>query len=106
MLEVSEIGDATIVHVRDEIDANSVVRVERLIRRIEVARSSRVLLSLEHCRHVDSTGLAMVLRVVERIGNRLGVVVPAGSTASRLFEITGLAKASFVFGSLEAALAA
>jgi hypothetical protein len=42
---------------------------------------------------------------VQRIGSRLAIVVPAGTKARRIFEVTGIASEAFVFESLDEALA-
>ncbi len=106
MLDVGAIGDAAVVRVTEEIDFVSAPRLEHIIKTVELAGPGRIVISLEDCRYCDSTCLGIVLRAVSRIGPRLGVVVPPGTIARRLFEVTGMANQPFVFGSLDDALAA
>jgi anti-anti-sigma factor len=104
MMVVGAIGDAAIVRVTEEIDFVSAPRLEHIIKTLELAGPGRVLISLEDCRYCDSTCLGILMRAVSRIGPRLGVIVPPGTIARRLFELTGMANQPFVFGSLDDAL--
>jgi hypothetical protein len=87
MMDVGAIGDTAIVRVTEEIDFVSAPRLEHIIKTVELAHPGRVL------------------RAASRIGPRLGVVVPPGTIARRLFEVTGMANQPFVFGTLDDALA-
>jgi anti-anti-sigma factor len=106
MLDVGAIGDAAIVRINEEIDFVSAPRLEHVLKAVEQSSSGRIVLSLESCPYCDSTCLGIVLRAVQRIGPRIGVVVPPGTVARRLFEISGIASQPFVFGSLDDALTA
>jgi len=103
-MEVDHVSDATIVRVRDEIDALSAPQLEDVLRAEEGA-PGRLLISLEDCPYCDSSFLNIVLRTAYRIGTRLGVIVPPGSLSRRIFEVSGLAGQPFVFDSLAEALA-
>jgi anti-anti-sigma factor len=105
MMDVGAIGDTAIVRVTEEIDFVSAPRLEHIIKTVELAHPGRVVISLEDCRYCDSICLGIVLRAASRIGPRLGVVVPPGTIARRLFEVTGMANQPFVFGTLDDALA-
>jgi anti-sigma B factor antagonist len=106
VLDIGEIGDVSIVRITDEVDIVSAPRLEHVIKTIELTGSRRILLSLEDCSYCDSTCLNIVLRAVQRIGSRLAIVVPIGTKARRIFEVTGIANMAFVYPSLDEALAA
>lgn len=69
---------------------------------------SRVLVGLERCAFIDSSGIAVVLRAHNRMeeeGNRLVVYAPTAQVL-RVLSMTGLTANGLVFDSAEEALAA
>lgn len=67
-----------------------------------------VLVGLERCDFIDSSGIAVILRAHNRMseeGNRLAVYAP-GDQVQRVLEMTGLTANGLVFASVEDALSA
>jgi anti-sigma B factor antagonist len=73
-----------------------------------VEECSRVLVGLERCAFIDSSGIAVILRAHNRMegdGNRLAVYAPSAQVL-RVLSITGLTSNGLVFDSAEEALIA
>lgn len=71
------------------------------------AECSRVLVGLERCAFIDSSGIAVILRAHNRMeeeGNRLVVYAPTAQVL-RVLSMTGLTANGLVFDSAEEALA-
>lgn len=69
---------------------------------------SQVLVGLERCAFIDSSGIAVILRAHSRMeeeGNRLVVYAPTDQVL-RVLSMTGLTSNGLVFDSAEEALAA
>jgi anti-anti-sigma factor len=69
---------------------------------------SQVLVGLERCAFIDSSGIAVLLRAHNRMaeeGNRLAVYSPADQVL-RVLSMTGLTVNGLVFDSVEEALSA
>jgi len=72
------------------------------------ADCSCVLVGLERCEFIDSSGIAVILRAHNRMeaeGNRLAVYAPTAQVL-RVLSMTGLTANGLVFDSAEEALAA
>jgi anti-sigma B factor antagonist len=68
----------------------------------------RVLVGLERCAFIDSSGIAVILRAHNRMqaeGNRLVIYAPADQVL-RVLSMTGLTSNGLVFDSAEQALSA
>ena len=73
-----------------------------------VSECSRVLVGLDRCDFIDSSGIAVILRAHNRMeddGNRLAVYAPTAQVL-RVLSMTGLTANGLVFDSAEEALAA
>jgi anti-sigma B factor antagonist len=73
-----------------------------------VDECSRVLVGLERCAFIDSSGIAVILRAHNRMeeeGNRLAVYAPTAQV-QRVLSMTGLTSNGLVFHTAEEALAA
>ena len=71
------------------------------------AKSSRVLVGLERCDFIDSSGIAVILRArtrMEEEGHRLVVYAPTDQVL-RVLSMTGLIGNGLVFDTVEEALA-
>ena len=69
---------------------------------------TQVLVGLERCAFIDSSGIAVILRAFNRMqedGNRLVVYAPTDQVL-RVLSMTGLTGNGLVFGSAEEALTA
>lgn len=94
------------VRLEGELDLWSIERLEAVLRR--VAREHKaVVVSLESCEFVDSTGIALFLQVrrqLEGEGGRL-VLYGCSDQVQRIFEVAGLTDAGIVFDSRAEAIA-
>jgi len=73
-----------------------------------VGSCSRILVGLERCAFIDSSGIAVILRAHNRMaeeGNRLAVYAPTAQVL-RVLSMTGLTSNGLVFDSAEEALTA
>jgi anti-anti-sigma factor len=89
-----------------ELDLWSVERLQAVLQR--VARDNRaIVVGLQSCEFVDSTGIALFLQVrrqLESEGGRL-VLYGCSDQVLRVFTVAGLTEAGIVFASREQALA-
>jgi anti-sigma B factor antagonist len=73
-----------------------------------VEECSLVLVGLQHCAFIDSSGIAVILRAHNRMaeeGNRLAVYAPTDQVL-RVLSMTGLTANGLVFDNVEDALSA
>lgn len=95
------------LRLEGELDLWSADRLQAVLQR--VARDSdAVVVGLEHCEFVDSTGIALFLqarRQLEDEGGRL-VIYGCADQVLRIFTVAGLTEAGIVFGSRGEAIAA
>ncbi len=94
------------LQLEGDLDLWSVERLQAVLQR--VARDNdAVLVGLEQCQFVDSTGIALFLQVrrhLEDEGGRL-VLYGCSDQVLRVFTVAGLTEAGIVFGSREQAFA-
>ena len=100
-------GSVCLVRVYGEIDMSNDREVLTAIQ-VAVARNTlRLVVDLTHTTYLDSAGLALLLRLAERIQarqQRLSVVVPVDSPVRTAFELAGLPKVINLESRLEDAL--
>jgi anti-anti-sigma factor len=94
------------VRVEGELDLSV---ADQFRERLEAATHGDVdvLVALEQCDFIDSTGIAVILAVHKLMaskGRRLCVCSPSGQV-DRILAVTGLKNAGLVYSSTEAALA-
>jgi anti-anti-sigma factor len=73
-----------------------------------VSECDRILVGLQGCAFIDSSGIAVILRAhqqMEEAGGRLAVYAPVDQVL-RVLSMTGLTRNGLVFDTAEAALAA
>jgi anti-sigma B factor antagonist len=95
------------IQVEGELDLAVADRLDEVLT-AAVENCSRVLVGLERCDFIDSSGIAVILRAHNRMqedGNRLAVYAPIDQVL-RVLSMTGLTKNGLVFDSAEEALAA
>jgi anti-anti-sigma factor len=89
-----------------ELDLWSIERLQAVLQR--VARDNKaIVVGLEQCEFVDSTGIALFLQVrrqLEEQGGRL-VLYGCSEQVLRIFTVAGLTDAGIVFGSRGEAIA-
>lgn len=95
------------IQVEGELDLAVAGRLDEVLT-AAVGECSRVLVGLERCAFIDSSGIAVILRAHSRMaedGNRLAVYAPTDQVL-RVLSMTGLIDNGLVFDSAEEALAA
>jgi anti-sigma B factor antagonist len=95
------------IQVEGELDLAVAGRLDEVLT-AAVENCSRVLVGLERCAFIDSSGIAVILRAHNRMqeeGNRLAVYAPTDQVL-RVLSMTGLTKNGLVFDSAEEAAAA
>jgi anti-anti-sigma factor len=94
------------LRLEGELDLWSAERLQAVLERVGAGHDA-VLVGLEECEFVDSTGVAIFLRArrgLERTGGRL-LFYGGAAQVRRVFEMAGLADAGMVFADRRAALA-
>ena len=92
-VESEQHGSLCLVRVYGEIDMSNDREVLTAIEGAVARKTVRLVVDLTHTTYLDSAGLALLLRLAERIQarqQRLSVVVPVDSPVRRAFELTGL----------------
>jgi anti-anti-sigma factor len=99
--------DCRDIQIEGELDLAVAGQIDEVLT-AAVDECNRVLVGLERCAFIDSSGIAVILRAHNRMqenGNRLAVY---GATAQvqRILSMTGLTANGLVFHSAEEAVAA
>lgn len=83
------VGDIEFVHVYGDID---MVNADELEGSISAAYSpkARILADFTNCRYLDSTGLAVLVRAKQNLGEKFSISVAAGSNIERILKLTSL----------------
>jgi anti-sigma B factor antagonist len=95
------------VQVAGELDLAVASRLDEVLD-AATAECTQVVVGLERCAFIDSSGIAVILRAHNRMeaeGNRLAVYGPTEQVL-RVLSMTGLTSNGLVFDSAEEALAA
>ena len=94
------------LQLEGELDLWSVERLQVVLRRV-AGEYDAILVGLEGCEFVDSTGIALLLQVRRQLDDEGGRLVLYGCSDQvlRVFTVAGLTDAGIVFGSREEALA-
>ncbi|GAC1400221.1 MAG: hypothetical protein NVS2B8_09090 [Vulcanimicrobiaceae bacterium] len=91
---------ANVVYIRGDIDISNSAIVQEAID--AAGTSERIVVSLDACTYLDSSGLAVLYRARRKFGDRLWIVLDPKSQTHRLFEITGSLDVFHITSSLEA----
>jgi anti-anti-sigma factor len=103
----SSIGaDRCELKLEGELDLWSVERLQAVLQRVTRANTA-VVVGLESCEFVDSTGIALFLQVRRQLQDEGGRLVLYGCSdqVQRIFEVAGLTDAGIVFESRDEAIA-
>ena len=94
------------LQLEGELDLWSVERLQAALQRV-ARENDAVLVGLEQCQFVDSTGIALILQVRRQLEDKGGRLVLYGCSEQvlRVFTVAGLTDAGIVFDSREAAFA-
>jgi anti-sigma B factor antagonist len=107
-LQQRDIGDGHCeIVVQGELD---LAVAERLEKAIDTAAEEHagIVIGLAECEFIDSTGIAVIVRAHQRLGDqeRTLVVCCPEDQVERVLDITGLSENGLVYGSLDEAIAA
>jgi anti-anti-sigma factor len=94
------------LQLEGELDLWSVERLQAVLQRV-ARESDAILVGLQSCEFVDSTGIALFLQVrrqLEGEGGRL-VLYGCSDQVLRIFTVAGLTEAGIVFADRDEALA-
>jgi anti-anti-sigma factor len=95
------------IQIEGELDLAVAAQLDEVLT-AAVTECSRVLVGLDHCAFIDSSGIAVILRAHNRMredGNQLAVYAPSDQVL-RVLSMTGLTANGLVFASAEEALTA
>jgi anti-anti-sigma factor len=95
-VEARPLGDALLVRVSGEIDLSNARDVLDGVAAAVPSDASLVVLDLSDTTYLDSSGIAVLFRLAERLGYRrqnLRLVVPAGSSIRTVLELTNVSHA-------------
>lgn len=95
------------IQIEGELDLAVAPQLDEILS-AAVGECTRVLVGLERCEFIDSSGIAVILRAHNRMeeeGNRLAVYAPTAQVL-RVLSMTGLTANGLVFDSVEEALSA
>jgi anti-anti-sigma factor len=95
------------LQLEGELDLWSVERLQVVLRRV-AGENDAILVDLEACEFVDSTGIALLLQVRRQLDDEGGRLVLYGCSDQvlRVFTVAGLTDAGIVFGTRKEALTA
>ncbi len=104
---IEQISDATIIHVRGEVDMATAPRLRQvLIDVLAASPSTHLVVDLSGVEFIDSTGIGVIVGAHKRAtarGGRLSAIVTTPAVL-RILQTTGLVQAWNVTASLEDAL--
>ena len=87
-----EFDAVNVLHVFGELDISNSKEFEAEVKGAEetLEPDKLLVIDLGTCTFLDSTALQVVVRVHQRLGDRLCVIVPEASVIHRVFRITSL----------------
>lgn len=96
-------GEITNIWISGEIEYANVTELKN---RIESSVQSHggLVISLERCTLIDSSGLTMMLQLHRRFSDRFALVLAERTHVEKTFTITGLHKKLPIFASMEEAM--
>jgi anti-sigma B factor antagonist len=105
-------GNVQVVAVRGELDLSTAPALEKPLEDAVSKGGASLLIDLSSCEFIDSTGIALIVRVWKRLegggggGRRRIAICCANEQVLRVLEVTGLELTIPVHPTREAALAA
>jgi anti-sigma B factor antagonist len=106
-LDIQVVQDVVLAYVRGEVDLSNAPSVrERLLHGVPNTASGLVL-DLSGTDYLDSSGVALIFELSERLGTRgqkLALVVPDDSVIKRVLVLTDIEQVAPMFVSVDAAL--
>jgi stage II sporulation protein AA (anti-sigma F factor antagonist) len=82
---------AFVILVEGELDMNTASQLERELEKALAAPDSSLLIDLSRCEFIDSTGIALIVRAWQQLGDDGGFALcGVGDQVERVLDITGL----------------
>lgn len=96
------------IQVDGDLDLAVADRLKEAIDRAAAEECSRIVIGLQGCEFIDSTGIAVIVRAHNEMAERGGRVAAYGASSQvlRILSITGLTENGLIFDSAEEAIAA
>jgi anti-anti-sigma factor len=94
-VEASDRGGTRVVRVSGEVDLSNADEVMASIGREVPSEAARVVVDLSATSYLDSSGIAMIFRLAERLRysrQELRLVVPAMAPIRRVVELTNMSQ--------------
>ena len=107
-IDVVPDGPAQVIRLRGELDFDGVPRLEEAFERLEQSAPDRVVIDLDECAFIDSSGLAAILHGADGLRQRAGAVriaCPEGHLRD-LLRLTAIDQTIPVVGTRSEALSA
>lgn len=104
MVEARTVEDVQVVSIRGEVDLSNATEVRDAIGQVASADVTVIVVDLSETGYLDSSGIAMLFRLAERLGHRrqeLRLVVPPDSPLRAALELTNLPQTIAVQDALE-----
>jgi anti-sigma B factor antagonist len=104
VVQARTVEDVQVVSIRGEVDLSNATEVRDAIGQIASADVTVIVVDLSETGHLDSSGIAMLFRLAERLGHRrqeLRLVVPPDSPLRAALELTNLPQTIPVQDALE-----
>ena len=92
-VEAEQRGLLCVIRLHGEVDISNDKEVLAAIEMAVPHSALRLIVDLTHTSYLDSAGLALLLRLAERLQARrqqMGIVAPVGSPVRTVLELTGL----------------
>jgi anti-sigma B factor antagonist len=108
-VEAEHRGILCVIRIHGEVDISNDREVLAAIETAVPHSSLRLIVDLTHTTYLDSAGLALLLRLAERLQARrqqMRIVAPLGSPVRTVLELTGLPRVIPLEGRLEDAVRA
>jgi anti-sigma B factor antagonist len=107
-IDVAPAGPAQVIRLRGDLDFDGVPKLEQAFDELERAAPDRVVIDLDECDFIDSTGLATILHGADRLrrgASVLRIACPDGHLRD-LLRLTAIDQTIPVVGTRSEALAA
>jgi anti-sigma B factor antagonist len=104
VVQARTVEDVQVVSIRGEVDLSNATEVRDAIGQIASADLTVIVVDLSETGYLDSSGIAMLFRLAERLGHRrqeLRLVVPPDSPLRAALELTNLPQTIPVQDALE-----
>ena len=108
-VEAEHRGNLCVIRLYGEVDISNDREVLAAIETAVPHSALRLIVDLTHTTYLDSAGLALLLRLAERLQARrqqMWIVAPLGSPVRTVLELTGLPRVIPLEGRLEDAVTA